>query len=120
MHCKWRCVPQVDPLSEPLVSKDLLLLEDLVRKADLELNDSLLINYPRFGATVVDEEFLVIDFDSLTALHIAHETTEEVVVKIVLLYVVKCGVFVGTCPLVLLVCSPERSDSQSLHLLRRG
>ena len=120
MHCKRSGVPQIDPLCKPLVGKHLLLLEDLVREAYLELNDCLLVNYACLWPTVVNEELLVIDLDGLTALHIAHEAAEEVVMEIVLLYVVEGGIFVGACPLVLLIGGPKRSDSYCLHLLRRG
>lgn len=115
-----RGIPKIDPFCEALVSKNLLLLENLMSEANLELDNRLLIDDASFRPTVVDEELLIIDLDGLTAFHIAHEATEEVVVEICLLYVVESCFFVGTSSLILLVSCPERCDSQSLNLLRRG
>ena len=95
----------------------MLLLEDLVGKADLHLYDGLLVHYACLGSAVVDEELLVVYLYRLSTFHIAHEAAEEVVIKVVLFDLVESILFVGTCLFISLVVRPERGNPDGLNML---
>jgi predicted Zn-dependent protease len=59
------------------------------------LYNGVLIHYPEFGPTVVQEKFLVVYLEGLSSLHIAHKATEEIGVQIGLADVLKGLILFG-------------------------
>jgi hypothetical protein len=80
---------------ETLVCKHLLLLENLLSETHFHLYDGVLVHYTEFGATVVQEKFLVVYLEGLSTLHIAHKATEEIGVQIGLSDVLKGLILFG-------------------------
>ena len=88
-------VSRVYLFCETLVCQHLLLLENLLGEPDLHLYNGVLVHYTEFGATVVQEKFLVVYLEGLSTLHIAHKATEEIGVQIGLPDVLKGIILFG-------------------------
>jgi hypothetical protein len=105
-------------LCKTLISEHLLLLEDFLSEAHLQLQDRLLVNQTRLRTTIVQEEFLLTNLQSLTPLHITHETTIEVRVQICLTDVLIGLVLFSISFVILSICIPNGRNSEHLNRAR--
>ena len=121
-HCMgWQWVARVswvNFLSESLISENLFLFENFLSKAYLNFDNSLLIYYPVFRSAIVNEKFLVINFDSLTSFNVAHKATEKEGMKICLFNVFESLLFSSVSLLILSVIRPYRRNSYYLNCFR--
>lgn len=111
-------VPCLNFFRESLISKNLFLFENFSCESHFKFNCSLFINYTTLRSAIIDEEFLSVDHNCFSFFYITHEPTIEIWIKVSRFQVIISLVFMSICLIILLICLPNRSDSQYLHSFR--
>jgi hypothetical protein len=111
----WVVVSCLDFFSESLVCQDLLLLKDFLGEAYFEFDYGLFVDYAIFGAAVIQEKFLVINFYGFAAFNVAHKPAEKEWMKVGLPNHIEGFLLFMVSHLVVSITIPYGRDSEHLN-----